>query len=116
MKLASFAPKKQRVLFALGVMLMVLWAVTWARSIHRNKFSGGSKTEVSAFNYLGCDFEIPFCACRTVVDGGNPYDGFIKGEWPIPIKIDHPPAVLVLFSWCTLLPWQAALITWLCVQ
>ena len=96
---------------ATAVVLLALWVGWWGMSWSKNRMVGGRHTSVPAWKWMGCDFDINYCATREWVSGSNPYQGYTKFFGIL--KYDHPPIVLRLFSWCSLLPRQPALLVWL---
>ncbi len=109
---SKFQSTRFILLFA-GVLLLALWAVIWAISLSKNHLVIGKYTQIPCWPNLSCDFDINYCAARTWLAGGDPYQSVIKG---LAFRYDHPPLVLVLFSWCFLIPHPIAIILWFSVQ
>jgi hypothetical protein len=105
--------KARSILLIAGLVLLALWAVIWTISLWRNYLVIGKYTPIPCWPCLGCDFDINYCAAHTWIAGGDPYQRLTK---EIPLKYEHPPLVLVLFSWCTLIPHSLAVILWLVAQ
>lgn len=112
--------KVRWILLMAGVVLLAFWAVIWTISLRKNHLVIEQYTRVPCFLYLSCDFDINYYATRTWLAGGAPYQDYRKRfgelEGGFSHKYDHPPLVLVLFSWCTLLPHNTAVILWFIVQ
>jgi hypothetical protein len=101
------------VLLIAGFVLLALWAVVWTVSLKRNYLVIGKYTPIPCWSFLGCDFDTNYCAAHTWIAGGDPYQRLAKG---IAFKYEYPPLVLLLFSWCVLMPHDIAVILWVGVQ
>lgn len=109
----SMPQKIYRILLIAGLVLLAFWAAIWTISWNKNHLVIGQYTHIPCFPYLSCDFDINYYAARTWIEGGDPYQSLVKG---LAFKYEHPPLVLVLFSWCSLIPHRTAVILWFIMQ
>jgi hypothetical protein len=110
---SSKLQRTRRILLIAGFALLALWAVIWAISLREDRLVIGNYTYIPCVPHLGCDFDINYCTTHIWMAGGDPYRCIITG---FPYKYEHPPLVLLLFSWCTLIPHNIAGILWFSVQ
>lgn len=103
----------RRLLQVGGFFLLIAWAGWWAKSLHHHHLVGARQTWVSAWSFLGLDFQNNYYASRHWLAGGDPYRDAI-GD-PNGRKFCYPPPVLPLFAWCGWVDVRVAVVIWTCV-
>ncbi len=87
-----------------GFVLLILWALWWGMglSVQIPVMLYGLKMWVPAYPFIGLDFINNYAGARELMSGGDPYRQIV-GD-PLFPHYNYAPPVLILFSWCSLLP------------
>jgi hypothetical protein len=94
----------------LGLAALVWWVLYWRYAILKSHVKGSPATWFEPFQFLSLDFLHNYQAVRFWFSGGDPFHADF-GD-PIGRKLCYPPAVLLAFAWCRLVPVGTAVAVW----
>jgi hypothetical protein len=116
-------------LWALGIVLLILWAVWWIGSfitrpiiapapagaegqVRLHALLDGRRTWILPAKFIGKDLHYNYVSVRSWLAGYHPYR-HAPDEPDRPLYI-YPPPALPLFAWTALMALDAAIVLWTC--